>query len=108
MRADGRPHLTPIWFVWALDAMWLCTTSDAVKARIVAARPAVSFALEDGNRPVTGEGRATVVATADAPEAVHDGFRSKYQWDTSTDPGYVLLRIDVTRWMSPSTEVVAE
>lgn len=30
-RADGRPHLTPIWFVWVEEAIWLCTTRDAVE-----------------------------------------------------------------------------
>ncbi len=105
-RADGRPHLTPIWFVWVEDAIWLCTTRNSVKARIVDARPAVSFALEDGSRPVTGEGRGRLVELRDAPRTVHAAFLAKYDWDTSNEPEYVLIRIEVTRWLSPSMDPV--
>ena len=105
-RADGRPHLTPIWFVWVEEAIWLCTTRDSVKARIVAARPAVSFALEDGNHPVTGEGQARLVELGDAPSAVRAAFLEKYEWDTSTEPDYVLICVSVRRWLSPSTNAI--
>ena len=30
-RADGRPHLTPIWFVWVEEAIWLSPSTDAVE-----------------------------------------------------------------------------
>ena len=105
-RADGRPHLTPIWFVWVHDAIWLCTTRDSVKARIVAVRPSVSFALEDGNRPVTGEGRAELFGLDDVPSAVHAAFLEKYEWETENEPDYVMICINVSRWLSPSTDAV--
>jgi F420H(2)-dependent biliverdin reductase len=106
VRADGRPHLTPIWFVWVEERVWLCTTRDAVKARIVAARPNVSIALEDGNAPVTGEGLARVVEIPDAPATVALAFQTKFSWDLTSEGDYVLIEITVTRWVSPSTEVV--
>jgi F420H(2)-dependent biliverdin reductase len=112
VRADGRPHLTPIWFVWFDDRAWLCTGRNAVKARIVAARPLVSFALEDGDSPVTAEGVAALVDPADAPAGVVELFRTKYSWDISgpdSDMGdLVLIAVSVTRWLSPSYESVAE
>jgi F420H(2)-dependent biliverdin reductase len=106
MRADGRPHLTPIWFVWVDERAWLCTPRNAVKARIVAARPNVSIALEDGNAPVTGEGIARVVEIGSAPAAVADSFQAKFNWDVRSDSDYVFIEITITRWLFPSTEVV--
>jgi F420H(2)-dependent biliverdin reductase len=112
VRADGRPHLTPIWFVWFDDRAWLCTGRKAVKARIVAARPLVSFALEDGNSPVTAEGTASLVAPADVPSGVVDLFRTKYAWDISQPDGdlgdLVLIAISVTRWLSPAGESLTD
>jgi F420H(2)-dependent biliverdin reductase len=112
VRADGRPHLTPIWFVWFDDRAWLCTGRKAVKARIVAARPLVSFALEDGNSPVTAEGTAALVEAADTPSGVADLFRTKYAWDISQPDGdlgdLILIAISVTRWLSPAGESPAD
>lgn len=106
VRADGRPHLTPIWFVHVDDHLWLCTMATAVKARLVRANPQVSVALEDGDAPVTGEGRAEVRSVAEVPQAVRDAFLSKYAWDVTEDPGYVIIEIIVTKWLAPGETVV--
>lgn len=107
VRADGRPHLTPIWFVHVDDHLWLCTMGDAVKARLVRGNPHVSVALEDGDAPVTGEGTAVVRPVADAPTGVRDAFRSKFDWDITEDAAYVVIDITITRWLSPGATVVA-
>jgi F420H(2)-dependent biliverdin reductase len=103
VRPDGRPHLTPIWFVWVDDRMWICTQEQAVKVRNVRANPNVSIALENGNAPVTGEGLATVQARAEAPEAVRAAFIAKYAWDIASDTdGYgVVIEIVITKWLYP-------
>jgi F420H(2)-dependent biliverdin reductase len=54
-RADGRPHLVPIWFVWVHRRVWIATDARSVKVRNIAANPFATFALEDGNRPVVIE-----------------------------------------------------
>ncbi len=105
-RADGRPHLTPIWFVWVDEKVWVCTQRNAVKARIVAARPAVSFALEDGNAPVTGEGTARLVDISSAPEHVNATFRQKYDWDISDDHANVLIEVTVSKFVHPGSNKV--
>jgi F420H(2)-dependent biliverdin reductase len=107
-RPDGRPHLTPIWFVWVDERMWLCTQDQTVKVRNVRANPNVSIALEDGNAPVTGEGTSVVRSRADAPPAVRDAFIAKYQWDIATDSdGYgVLIEITMTKWLFPGETIV--
>lgn len=107
VRADGRPHLTPIWFVWVDDHLWMCTQRAAVKARILRARPLVSFALEDGNAPITGEGLGDLVSLASTPEQVRAAFMTKFDWDIGDDDN-VVIKVTVTRWLSPSSEVIVE
>jgi F420H(2)-dependent biliverdin reductase len=108
VRPDGRPHLTPIWFVWVDEKMWLCTQNNAVKARNVAANPNVSFALEAGDAPITAEGTAKVILSVDAPKTVSDAFTKKYNWDIASDPdGYgVVIEITITKWLFPGETVV--
>ena len=103
---SGAPQLTPVWFTWVDERLWVCTTANAVKVRNIAANNAVSFALEDGNAPVTGSGHATL---HDSPfaAAVVKAFVHKYEWDIGTDePPPVLIEIIVTRWVHPGGEVV--
>jgi F420H(2)-dependent biliverdin reductase len=107
VRPDGRPHLTPIWFVWVDDRMWVCTQANAVKAKLIAANPKVSVALEDGNAPVCGEGTATVHPVADTPASVRAAFKAKFQWDLAGDNDYgVIIEIAIDKWLFPSTTVV--
>jgi F420H(2)-dependent biliverdin reductase len=105
VRPDGRPHLTPIWFVWVDDRMWLCTQSSTVKVRNVRANPTVSIALENGNAPVTGEGTAVVRPQTDAPLAVRNAFIAKYEWNIN-EPDNVLIEITIAKWLQPSDTVV--
>jgi PPOX class probable F420-dependent enzyme len=100
VRPDGRPHLSPIWFVWVEERVWICPVDGAVKTRNVRANASVSVALESGSAPVVGEGVASVVPVADAPRAVRDAFLAKYQWDIGADSEYgSLLSITVRRWL---------
>jgi F420H(2)-dependent biliverdin reductase len=108
VRADGRPHLTPIWFVWVDEKIWLCTQRSAVKARILSVRPLVSFALEDGNAPVTGEGVAALVSVGDAPPAVSAAFRTKYDWNLGDSDDNVIIEITVSKWLFPGADVVTD
>ena len=68
-RPDGRPHLTPIWFVYVDDRFYVCTSSKAVKARNVRANAKASVALESGSQPMIAEGDARVSEPALSAEA---------------------------------------
>jgi PPOX class probable F420-dependent enzyme len=99
---DGRPHLTPIWFAWHADRMWLCTNASAVKARNVSREPRVMISLESGGSPVVGEGRARV-RQRPYPADVVDAFIAKFEWDISAPdndgPYDALIEIEITRWL---------
>lgn len=99
VRPTGRPHLVPLWFVWAGGHIYLCVAGDSVKVRNIAANPDVSLALESGSAPVVVEGRAALLPQP-WPEEVVLGFQHKYSWTITTDAEYdTLIVITPQRWL---------
>jgi F420H(2)-dependent biliverdin reductase len=107
VRPDGRPHLTPIWFAWHRDRVWVCTNRAAVKTRNVLADPRVSVSLEDGGNPLVGEGTA-VVHERPYPSDVAEVFARRFEWDIQRpdDEGAydALWEIEIDRWLMGSPE----
>jgi F420H(2)-dependent biliverdin reductase len=102
LRADGSPHLTPVWFVFIREKWWVCSGERSVKAKNLAADARVSFALEGAMAPVVAEGSARI-HYAEFPADVIAAFAAKYGWDITTpfDGGgqRVLFEISVRRWL---------
>ncbi len=102
VRADGSPHVTPVWFVFLRGSWWVGADADSVKVRNIEKFPRVSLALEDGRYPVVAEGEA-VLHRLPFPKDVTDAFAVKYAWDVSAPhrPGgdRVLLEIPVRHWL---------
>lgn len=94
-RPDGRPHLSPVWFVWHADKIYICIDPKSVKARNLAENERIALALEDGTSPIIVEGRARAVPASDRPQGVLDAFAQKYDWNIVTDGQYSLL-IEIT------------
>jgi PPOX class probable F420-dependent enzyme len=60
-RADGRPHVAPVWFVLDRDDLVFTTHRDTVKARNIASDARVMMSVDDERPPfafVTIEGSA--------------------------------------------------
>jgi PPOX class probable F420-dependent enzyme len=69
VRADGRPHVTPIWFVIDGDDVIFSVYHDTVKLANLRHDPRVAFCVDDDNPPfsyVIVEG--TVTFDAHAPD----------------------------------------
>ena len=103
VRADGRPHLTPIWFVYLDDRFWLCCNANSIKSSNVHVNPKVALSLEDANHPVVAEG-TVVVHEREYPESVAHAFMAKFGWDiTRTDDPEgdygALFEVTVDRWL---------
>lgn len=99
LRSTGRPHLVPLWFVWAGGRIYLCVTGSSVKVRNISANPAVSLALESGSSPVVVEGQASLLARP-WPEDAVEGFQRKYDWTITTDAEYdTLIAVTPQRWL---------
>lgn len=105
LRADGSPHVVPVWFVHLRERWWIGVSTASVKARNALRDPRVSLALEDGDAPVVVQGRA--VLHDHFPEDVLASFRDRYDWDPRTpyggDPRRSLLEVGVTRWLMAGT-----
>ena len=63
VRADGRPHVVPIWFLLVGDDLVFMTGSETVKGRNIVHRPHVSISVDDERPPfsfILIEGKASV------------------------------------------------
>jgi PPOX class probable F420-dependent enzyme len=102
LRPDGSPHLTPIWFVWADGAFWLCTSGGNAKARNLGRDPRVALSLEDGDRPVVAESEVRLHRRP-YPAHIAAAFAAKFGWDISSgdqDGDFALLiEAPVRRWL---------
>jgi F420H(2)-dependent biliverdin reductase len=90
VRPTGSPHLVPIWFVWVVGKIYLCTAANSVKVRNLRQNPQVAIALEDGTHPIVIEGLAQPIELVPAAvmAAVRNEFQRKYDWDIKTDGEY--------------------
>ena len=63
VRADGRPHISPVWFVLDGDDILFTTWHDSVKGRNIVRDGRISICVDDERPPfayVVIEGTATV------------------------------------------------
>lgn len=91
VRLDGRPHLTPVWFVWHGEKAYICIDPKSVKARSLAHNGYVALALENGTNPIIVEGPARQIQRAEWPQEVIEEFKRKYEWDITDDGQYTCL-----------------
>ena len=83
VRRDGRPHVTPLLAIWALDAMWFTTGDNEQKAKNLSANQ--YCALTTGTDTLTGmdyiiEGTASLVTDQATRDAVATAFEEAYGW----------------------------
>lgn len=81
-RADGRPHVAPVWGLWHADAFYFSTGSDSRKALNLANNPAAAVHLESGDDVVILEGEIEVTdAKLDAAliTELDKAYKAKYK-----------------------------
>jgi PPOX class probable F420-dependent enzyme len=108
LRADGRPHTTPLWIARDGDDLLVNTAAGRVKARNVDRDPRVSVCMVDPDDPMhvlAVEGTVTVVTTEGADELI-DALSLKYLGVTpfgAHEPGRtrVTMRIRCDRVLLP-------
>jgi hypothetical protein len=83
VRADGRPHVTPVVAAWAVGAIWFCTGAGEQKFANLRANPHVVLttgcARWDGGLDVVVEGEAVAVTDDAVLGRVAGAFAAK--WD---------------------------
>lgn len=103
VRADGRPHVAPVWFVYVDNRIWIGTGLTSVRVRNLRSQSAASICLEDGDEPVVADGTVAIHETL-RPGAVVQAFSAKYGWDITVaydeDIGQLtLLEFSPHRWL---------
>jgi len=63
IRRDGLPQLTPNWYLWINDAIWISTAASTAKTHNLRRDPRIVLCIDD---PVSGDyvqitGRATLI-----------------------------------------------
>ena len=79
IRADGRPHVAPVWYAREGGRVWVMTGSGTAKARNIAKNPAVSLSIAAPGRPywyIVLEGEATL--TTHNLEAIVPNICTRY------------------------------
>jgi PPOX class probable F420-dependent enzyme len=77
-RADGRPHVAPVWGLWMEGAVFFSTDPKSTKGRNLRSRPDVVVHLESGDEAVILEGRAEWVTDKDVLQRFADAYERKY------------------------------
>ncbi len=69
VRADGRPHVSPVWFVLDGDDLVFTTWGDSVKGKALRRDPRVALTVDDESPPyafVMVEGTVSISEDPDA------------------------------------------
>jgi nitroimidazol reductase NimA-like FMN-containing flavoprotein (pyridoxamine 5'-phosphate oxidase superfamily) len=74
--ADGFPHVTPLWFVWADGELWLYSITRSRRWAHLSSNPAVAVVVDAGEeytdlRGVEVSGRARVVGAVPRGQEPH-------------------------------------
>lgn len=107
-RADGRPHVTPIWFVLDGDDVVFTTHETGVKAHAIRRDPRVALCVDDERPPysyVMIEGEAVVSSDLDEVRRWATVIGGRYMGQDRAEefgarngvPGELLVRLGVRK-----------
>lgn len=82
---DGRPNVTPVWGVWAGEALWFSCGPRSRKARNLERDPRLTVTTSDAGEPVVLEGTAVREPGRPANEALAERFNAKYGGGLTVD-----------------------
>ena len=113
VRADGRPHVTPIWFVLDCDEVVLMTHETSAKARALRREPRAALCVDDQQPPysfVLLEGTATTSEDLDELRRWAAVIGGRYMGADRAEefgarngvPGELLVRLRVTHVVAMS------
>jgi PPOX class probable F420-dependent enzyme len=107
-RADGRPHVTPVWFTLEGDEIVFTTHETSLKAKAIRRDPRVVMCVDDQTPPysyVMVDGTATLSDDLDELRRVATAVGGRYMGADRADefgarnavPGELLVRVTPTR-----------
>lgn len=105
-RPDGRPHVTPMWFVWEDGVVHFATDPASQKGVNISRRGDSVLSVGDGDDVIIAEGVARLVTDADEIRRIDRRYREKYvepvtgERATIAMCGSGLYRLEVDRIMA--------
>jgi len=94
-RPDGRPHLTPVWFIWLEDKIYITIGANSQKYANLYQNQRIAVSLPDTSTVVIVEGEAHVAAKA-MIDTLGEYFFHKYEWDFRYDDSADWRLIEIT------------
>ena len=109
-RADGRPHVSPVWGLWLDGQIMFATDGGSLKARNIGRNPACSIHLESGDEVVIVDGSLERITDEAALKRFNDEYDVKYEIrpeaGTDASPVFALAHRTILAWLEkdfPST-----
>ena len=96
VRADGRPHLVPLWFIWLENKVYVATGTHTQKFLNLRTNQNVSLSLPATDNVLMIEGEAHLVTDYKVEEAIADYFFNKYEWDFRYDESAKWKLVEIT------------
>ena len=96
VRIDGRPSMTPNWFLWQDNRFYISTTKSRVKYRLFARDPRVQLMIDDsmGLRYVVINGTVAIEDDVDDGLVFFKALRAKHSRTEQNDDE---LRLEMIR-----------
>ena len=90
VRADGRPHVMPVWGIWLDNMFYFSTGRHSRKSENLSQNPSCTICPEDAWTAVVLEGTAEEVRRGSQRRRFLVAYKKKYDWDMSDtkDPIY--------------------
>jgi uncharacterized pyridoxamine 5'-phosphate oxidase family protein len=81
VRADGRPHVMPLWGVWMDDRSYFSTGKTSVKARNLSKNANCVLCTDDAEEVVIVEGTAGKATDKTVLKKFGAAYKKKYKFD---------------------------
>lgn len=82
---DGRPHVMPVWGVWAEGAVWFSCSLSSRKAKNLARYPRCVLTTDNPREPLVVEGTADLVSDLPTISQFAGWTNAKYQTSYAAD-----------------------
>jgi general stress protein 26 len=94
-RYDGRPHLTPVWFIWYQEKLYIAIGRESQKYANLYRNQNVALSIPDTDSVIIVEGEAHV-ASGGIVDTLGDYFFHKYEWDFRYDDSADWRLVEIT------------
>ena len=95
VRYDGRPHLTPVWYVWLDGRIYIAIGTESQKFFNLRGNQAVALSLPDTEHVIIFEGEAHAADRATS-DRLADYFYHKFEFDFRYDDSANWKLIEIT------------